>query len=49
MQRRPRSSESDGPIDGEAPVPVARRVLDRVAAAEVDTVFGLPGVHNLAF
>jgi thiamine pyrophosphate-dependent acetolactate synthase large subunit-like protein len=29
--------------------PVARRILEAVAAAGVDTVFGLPGVHNLSF
>lgn len=28
---------------------VARRILEAVAAAGVNTVFGLPGVHNLAF
>ncbi|MBA2414878.1 MAG: thiamine pyrophosphate-binding protein [Geodermatophilaceae bacterium] len=28
---------------------LARRILEAVAAAGVDTVFGLPGVHNLAF
>ncbi|NJC71413.1 thiamine pyrophosphate-binding protein [Planosporangium thailandense] len=30
-------------------VPVARRILEALAAANVETVFGLPGVHNLAF
>ena len=29
--------------------PVARRILEAVAAAGVETVFGLPGVHNLSF
>ncbi|MEJ7702333.1 MAG: thiamine pyrophosphate-binding protein [Geodermatophilaceae bacterium] len=28
---------------------LARRILEAVHAARVDTVFGLPGVHNLAF
>jgi acetolactate synthase-1/2/3 large subunit len=28
---------------------LARRILEAVSAARVDTVFGLPGVHNLAF
>jgi acetolactate synthase-1/2/3 large subunit len=30
-------------------VPVARRILSGLADAGVETVFGLPGVHNLAF
>lgn len=30
-------------------VPTARRILEGLAATGVDTVFGLPGVHNLAF
>ncbi|MGY2066710.1 thiamine pyrophosphate-binding protein [Blastococcus sp. SYSU DS0619] len=29
--------------------PVARRILEGFAAADVQTVFGLPGVHNLSF
>jgi thiamine pyrophosphate-dependent acetolactate synthase large subunit-like protein len=29
--------------------PVARRILEAFAAAGVQTVFGLPGVHNLSF
>jgi thiamine pyrophosphate-dependent acetolactate synthase large subunit-like protein len=29
--------------------PVARRILEAFAAAGVQTAFGLPGVHNLAF
>jgi acetolactate synthase-1/2/3 large subunit len=32
-----------------SPFPVARRILEAFAAAGVDTVFGLPGVHNLPF
>jgi acetolactate synthase-1/2/3 large subunit len=31
------------------PAPVARRILEAFASAGVTTVFGLPGVHNLAF
>ncbi|MGZ4632788.1 MAG: thiamine pyrophosphate-binding protein, partial [Actinomycetes bacterium] len=29
--------------------PVARRILTALGEAGVETVFGLPGVHNLAF
>lgn len=39
---------SAGGADGTEPV-LARRVLEAVAAAGVRHVFGLPGVHNLAF
>ncbi|MBA2391042.1 MAG: thiamine pyrophosphate-binding protein [Geodermatophilaceae bacterium] len=42
-------SERNERTTGAADPTLARRILEAVAAAGVDTVFGLPGVHNLAF